>query len=575
MFRRRLALTVAGWAALFAAGFVAAWWIIDPAAAPLASPPPAARVDEPARAALDDCGALLSGGRYAEALRRLDTIYPSTREGDAELANLRAEANRRVDGHVDACVAAAEALVAEGEPQRAVDRLADVAALGIRDRLQGAYDRLRQAVYRRRAESRRQSEAETRREIEVLRARYAGSPRALAPRVRMIEAVDMMERRRWRDALAALNEIVGDPALREDALRRRAVTHFALEQYAGLLLDAEEMGAGRLDPHVMSLLAMAALRAPIDEAVVSLYERSLRDRPSQPLVWQNLIQMRAWRHDIEQLTEAIDTASRHGFRAHGGDAHWRTAIAQWKPGMRPDSPIYVDFSDEYEILTDTSPRRAREVVNLIASIAREHARAIPTHRNPNIRFRIVFFARKRDFDDYQRAFRPSAGHEAIAYYSPNLKELVAYEGPPDTPQILRHETFHQILDCVAPHSPPWFHEGMAAFHELSSHERPVFNVKWHMAAQQELDRLPPLRELLTMPFDRFQSDPRMPYFYGQAWSFIYFLHRRRRADLLVRYRELMSLGLRPEAAYGEVFAPLLAEMEPLWREAVRRNKYDP
>jgi len=524
---------------------------------------------------------LAESGRYGEATRTLELLVrdpAADAHESVRIADVQALVRGRAGERRDALLREAVARIDADRPEEAVERLSDIVAWDVPDLTRESYESLWKAAHVRLEAVRKQSAEEARAGMDALRARYAAVRPPDQPDFRWTDAQDLVERARWADALPVLNELARTAKYRDAALRRRIQVHFALENYTGVCLDAHELaGSGEIDPGILSAVDMAAMRAPIDEVVVQLYEKALSLRPRQPYVWRSLVQLYGWRHDIDAMARVIDRAAASGVNlAPDATHHWRAAINRWKPGMRPDSPVYVDYAYAYEILTDTSPARAKEIVNKIAETAREYARAFPFFRNPNIRFRIVFFSRERDFQDYSRASRPPGGHDPLAYYSPSLKELVAYDRAIDLPTILRHETLHQILDCFAPQSPPWFHEGLASFFERSTPERAAFSPRHHAATQHELDTLPALTELLTMPYDVFQKNPRMGLLYCQSWSFIYFLHQQRRASLLDEYFRALMLGSPADSAYRHVFGRLdMQEMERAWRAAVRQNAYDP
>lgn len=490
-------------------------------------------------------------GRLGEAIQKLDEFSPrlSSEEDAVPRVKFRlARLEKKAAELLDARPREAGVLAAEGKLREAVDRLADVAALGASTRLAPrvteAYRQLRRAADDHLAARRKESLIRVEQELTDLRSRVGPTAPARA--------------------LAEANE------------------RFAAGEFTAVLLAAERLlESGAAVEGLTRLLNLCATRAPLDEAVLRLYERALEKHPSSAALWASLGILHTWRQDA---TGAADVAR----RAAAKDVRFGPGLLEVmrlygklsRGGFPPGKPLYVDFVGPYEIVTDAGPAAARKLAGELEEIAREYAEIFPHSRNPNLRMRVMLFESQGDYSEYHRDLFGRTANESgvLAFYWPAIKQLVVAQGDAEGVkhhQVVRHEAFHQWIDFFAPNSPGWLNEGLAAFFEKSLRNRAAFSPDYHARAVHGMPLFPPLKEFLTLSRGDWHESPAQALYYGQAWSYIYWLHRQGKASLLDEYLRGLVLGRPQAAAFAASFGKVdLDEHQRLWKAAVLGNAYD-
>jgi hypothetical protein len=161
---------------------------------------------------------------------------------------------------------------------------------------------------------------------------------------------------------------------------------------------------------------------------------------------------------------------------------------------------------------------------------------------------------------------------------PITKELVGWDAP-DIKETLRHEGLHQFIDYFVNDCPIWFNEGFASYFEKSTADEAKFNKTRHDSCRvaMSMKMLPSLKDLLLMPAAKWQGDEKAVFYYGHAWSFIYYLIKSGQRSLLDKYFEEVMAGKTQRQVFDAIFGPgkaNLSELESKWRKAVFNEDYD-
>jgi hypothetical protein len=513
----------------------ATWLVLRRPAAP--APRPALETPVPAPSDspfFDEIARLEREGKFGDALRRLDEFSP--RLDPDPNAGLRAEALRDVLERKGRALQAARVeearrLAGQGKLREAVDRLADVAALGAAPRLAPlvteSYQQLRRAAEEHLAVRRRASLEAAEKEISRARKPAPASER------------------------------------------------FAQDDFAGVLAAAR--AAPLIDPELLLLLSMCATRAPLDEAVVRVYEEALRKNPQDRAVWLALCILHTWRQDAEAAAEVVRRVEQLKVKLdhptiRAMDIYRKLRIR----GLPPGKAVSVDYAGPYEIVTDAGPAQARRLAGQLEGIDREYAARFPWSRNPNLLMRVLYFEVHADFQEYCRDFYGQKRPDVAAFYLPATKQLVVSDLGEESHRVLRHEAFHQWLDFFAPQAPSWLHEGMASFMERSVEGKAAFDEQYHEWSLMGMKTHPTIPALLAMSQAEWHEHvPSPALLYGQSWSFIYFLHRRGKGALLDDFLRHLASGRSAPLATSLAFGTAdLGALEREWKQAVLANAYD-
>lgn len=559
--------------------------------APLPALPPAGAKEEPASKAEEtpkseleklffDCRKLVAEKKYGEAVQKLDEFpIRMATEIDAEtrLIALREEIRKKAAEIVEAATAEAEKLAEAGELAKAADRLQELADLEMADLVGPAYDRFRAAADRGLTRARKETVDRMAAEIAALRKDYASIKPSGAPEQDLKTAGEHINAEQWADAIRVLTSVAAVKGFAAKALPLRSIAHFNSNLFAGVLLDAELLvDSEPLPPMLVQTMSRSVTRAPVDESVRLLYERAIARDPNQPHVWVMLAILHTWRHDAAAADEVV---SRSREKKIPFDGPSRDAMGRFhklkERGFPHGKPVYVDYIGPYEILTDAGPKKARELAKELEKIANEYTQVLPWSRNPIIRFRVMYFANRFDYNEYHRDLfgeTASAGG-AGAYYWSAIKQLVVVNCD-DFLAIVRHEAFHQFLNYFVDDAPRWFNEGTAAYIEKSYPGDPHLNLRYRRDVRQYMARLPKLRELMHFNVQQWKGDPREYLFYCQASSFIYWLRKNGHGHLLDEYLRLLVMGFPGNVAFERTFGKVnLDEMEEQWKLAVADDDF--
>ncbi|MBI2930932.1 MAG: hypothetical protein HYY16_04720 [Planctomycetes bacterium] len=513
--------------------------------------------------------------RYGAAIRAMDEFpVRQASEPDAALriAHVREEAVRKAEEQRDARANEAETMASEGRLREAVDRLVD---LDMPSLVGPAYDRLRASANRWLVARRQETHERVEREMNALAARYEAAPAPSDPGHSWKEAERLAEADRWEECVGILTSLARVPAWRDRALEMRAVAHAAAEQFIGVLVDVRTLlESDSVNVPALDVLIRAVMRAPVDETAVRLCERALERNPHRPAVWETIVLIHTWRHDTESAARTVEAARARRVRFSGAQLDTLDLHVQLRErGFAPGRAVYVDYAGPYEILTDTSPQRARAMALKLAAIGREYEALFPWSRNPNLRFRVMSFAHTFDYDQYYRDIsreNVTAQQAGVgAWYSPGVKQLVMCEELGEIEEVLRHEGYHQWLDCYAPDAPAWFNEGTASYMETCRDGRLVGLSRYVYAMPEFLDRMPSFKRLLMMsPAEWYRLEDRWMH-YCQSATFVTFLRVQGKGRLLDEYLRLLVMGVPGDVASRRVFGcEDLDALEEAWKDAV-------
>jgi hypothetical protein len=158
--------------------------------------------------------------------------------------------------------------------------------------------------------------------------------------------------------------------------------------------------------------------------------------------------------------------------------------------------------------------------------------------DPSQRFRVFLFSGESGYLKYCNKIKSKPMIHTAGLYSPMLRQLLIWNLP-DTEAMLRtvrHEGFHQYLDCLMDNPPIWFNEGLAEYYEIADYVYRGLRCRGgqvstgHLLALHPLDQVIGLsRQLNITPLDRFlfitpeafYKNPKVHY--AQSWAFIHFL----------------------------------------------------
>jgi hypothetical protein len=200
--------------------------------------------------------------------------------------------------------------------------------------------------------------------------------------------------------------------------------------------------------------------------------------------------------------------------------------------------------------------------------------AIAANLEPRVPLLVVVF---RDDASFAR-FRPRSGFEGFALPRSHRTFLVVHDvgDGQQARAIALHEYVHFLLrNGEAVHYPAWYDEGLAEFLSTLSIEGdhavvgrvPPARARWLRYGSPLA-----LRKIMTADDPYAWSDPALERFYAQAWALVDFFHVSdrtgftTRGDQMIRYIQLVNLGVDPDAACQQAFG---VDFEGLEREFLR------
>ncbi len=204
----------------------------------------------------------------------------------------------------------------------------------------------------------------------------------------------------------------------------------------------------------------------------------------------------------------------------------------------------------FEVLTDTNDRTAREVLDRLERIRQ----AFGNEKTPSLPVRVYVFRSEREF----QPFRPS-GVTAGFYQSGPERDIIAMHNGGDLNHIVFHEYVHLALHHSSAKLPMWFEEGLAEFYstlEISGTQlrvgRPVTN---HIRTLTESTWLTAEEMWATNKSSRnYNERDKVGIFYAESWALVHMLNTwPGYRENLPAFASLLADGAPAESAFERAF----------------------
>lgn len=247
-------------------------------------------------------------------------------------------------------------------------------------------------------------------------------------------------------------------------------------------------------------------------------------------------------------------------------------------------------TEHYRVTTDISMEATKEYGELLEAGFRHFAGEFSDFYT-GARFRkprVAIFRTAENYYTYFELISETRGEHTGGVFRSSLNELVFFENVDrgDTLNTLHHEQFHHFMTLIVRDTPPyWYNEGMADYMGGIR----VRGGKVVESGVTPTDRLRMAKLIASIgqpvPFSRIMVETPREFYgrgaymrYCQSWSMIHFFHHAEGG----KYRGLLTAYLRalrdrkpPQAAYDEVFAPRVEELEGAWKAYVTKLKPTP
>lgn len=340
--------------------------------------------------------------------------------------------------------------------------------------------------------------------------------------------------------------------------------------FGGAMLDVSAMlDAGDVTDTALAILDHVLNRQGLLDEALAVVERTVKAHPDEPKLYGPLLRLYHMLGRRDEMAaahrDAPAKAKEEGLFVTLG--RWMEAQAGCFSGTLVEKTI-----GNYRVQTDGGDALADRVGAFMNERYAEYSRLFPFPKNDEIKFLVKVFAKRADFDAYQRKLSPDlvGEHDRLGgFYDPIAQELVM-PNEADLEETLRHEGFHQFLDFFTGGAPKWFNEGTASYFETSTVDARKMNPERMASAKRGNggDGAKSLTELLTMDGATWRSFKGQHILYGQSWSLIYFVVKEGRRDVLDRYFKILMRGEGATRAYHVCFGDLLKVGE--WNRAWRR-----
>ncbi len=388
-----------------------------------------------------------------------------------------------------------------------------------------------------------------------------------------------MEAKEYERAVVEYSRLCSLPKERQQALRGRARAYYQLGNFVACVLDIEQLVLlDDLADEVLDLLAQTYERSSLIVKAIDIYEKARARKPKHAGVQAALMQLYMQIHEYAKARQVLTEATAVSPQMLGLKHLLDIAEASAFPGESFKAPW-----GRYDVMTNVSQEYAKEMAFFMDGVYKEYVKVFPYKKNETLRFHVKIFASEGEFQNYYTRVtgQPASGAygKILAYYMPVTKELVGWNAK-DIKETLQHEGLHQYIDYFVQNCPIWFNEGFASYFEKSTAEKAIFNENRHRTCKSAMSMkmLPSLKGLLMMSQAEWQRDEKAVFYYGHAWSFIYYLIKNGQKSLLDKYFEEVMAGKTQQQAFDAIFGPgkaNLSELESKWRKAVFSDDYEP
>ena len=382
-------------------------------------------------------------------------------------------------------------------------------------------------------------------------------------------------------AIRAWSKLISVPDLRAEALLARANAYYESQNFVAAVFDVQQL----FEMNVVSrksidILNQSYERSALITKAVQIYERASRKMPEDPKILGALVSLYMKIHEYDKARTALEKAKKlKGWDdSLGGPIHLLNIAEQGAFSGK----TYKMLIDRYEVESNVDQPYTNKIATFMGKVYKMYEKVFPYKKNENLRFFVKIFRNESEFQTY---FKRVTGQDAaggagkvVAYYMPITKELVGWKGS-ELLETLQHEGLHQFIDFYVDDCPMWFNEGFACIFETSTADRTNMNSERHMLAKAGIARkMTTLRDLLLMSRREWNSDSnKTVFYYGISWSFIYYLIKQGKRDMLDKYFEELMKGRTRRQAFDAVFGPgkvNLAELEAKWKLAVFNDRYE-
>lgn len=387
--------------------------------------------------------------------------------------------------------------------------------------------------------------------------------------------------REYEKAAREYSKLVSVPALRAKALKDRARAYFQAENFVAAVMDVEQLfDLDIVDREAIDVLNKSYERSALISKAIAIYEKAAKKLPEDAHVLAALVALYLKIHEYPKAREALANARKlkNWDSSLVSSAH---LLSVDEKGAFPGKTFKIQL-DRYIVETDVDQKFTNEVAQFMGKVYQMYKKVFPYRKNENLHFYVKIFATESEFATYYKAVTGTdiaKGHgKVLAYYMPLTKELVGWNAK-DLLETLQHEGLHQFVDFFVDDCPNWFNEGFACIFETSNEKETKFNAERHQLAKAGIARkfLPSLRELLLMSRQAWNASEYTVYYYGQSWSFIYWLIKQGRRDILDKYFDELMKGRTGRQAFDAVFGSgkvNLEELEAKWKLAVFSDSYE-
>ena len=391
-------------------------------------------------------------------------------------------------------------------------------------------------------------------------------------------ATKAMEAKEYDRAVTEYSRLASIPRDRRDALRGRSRAYYQVGNFVGCVLDIEQLILmDDTSDEVLSLLAQAYERSSLIAKAIDIFEKARKRKPKNASVLAALMKLYMQIHEFPKARQVLSEAQ--GISLEVLSLKHLLDIAE-EPAFAGQA--FKAMWGRYDLETNVSQEYSKEMAFFMDGVYKEYVKVFPYKKNETLRFHVKIFASEGEFQAYYEKVtgRKAAGvyGKVLAYYMPVTKELVGWNAA-DIKETLRHEGLHQYIDYFVNDCPIWFNEGFASYFEKSTADEAKFNKMRHDScrAAMSMRMLPPMKDLLLMSAAKWQGDEKAVFYYGHAWSFIYYLIKSGQRSLLDKYFEEVMSGKTQKQVFDSIFGPgkaNLSELESKWRKAVFNEDYE-
>jgi tetratricopeptide (TPR) repeat protein len=385
----------------------------------------------------------------------------------------------------------------------------------------------------------------------------------------------------YEKAIRAWSKLASVPKLRAEALLARANAYYESQNFVAAVFDVEQLFEMNVaSKKAIDILNQSYERSALITKALSIYEKASRKMPEEPKILGALVGLYMKIHEYGKARIALEQAKKlKGWDdSLGGPIHLLNIAEQGAFSGQ----VYKTPLGRYVVESNVDQSYTNEIASFMGNVYKMYERVFPYKKNDNLRFFVKIFRTESEFQGYFKRVtgKDAAGGAGVvtAYYMPITKELVGWKGK-DLKNTLQHEGLHQFIDFYVDDCPMWFNEGFASIFETSTADSINMNRKRHQLAKVGIARkMTSLRDLLLMSRREWNRDNnKTVFFYGVSWSFIYYLVKQGKRDMLDKYFEELMKGRTRRQAFDAVFGPgkvNLAELEAKWKLAVFNDRYE-